>query len=154
MLLCSLKLVWFSTIGFSQLMECKIILVDELDLLEPLILLLQNSTKLKVLLIDKVSTFIHSNFYYGLKKSKWVSQYYYPLWLLHNIHWTWGGVATFMEPSTNQGLFPKVCQPISRSLSRKNTKKETKRNNFHKLHLCQLEVFKDIWILFEINQQP
>ncbi|WZY88003.1 hypothetical protein YC2023_044738 [Brassica napus] len=47
------RLVWFSTIGFSQLMECKIILVDELDLLEPLILLLQNSTKLKVLLIDK-----------------------------------------------------------------------------------------------------
>ncbi|CDY68793.1 BnaCnng60560D [Brassica napus] len=47
---------WFSTIGYSYLMECKIILVHDLDWLQPLMFLLQNSPNLKVLLIDK--TFI------------------------------------------------------------------------------------------------
>ncbi|XP_048610886.1 putative FBD-associated F-box protein At1g05080 isoform X1 [Brassica napus] len=55
-LLCSLQFSWFSTIGYSYLMECKIILVHDLDWLQPLMFLLQNSPNLKVLLIDK--TFI------------------------------------------------------------------------------------------------
>ncbi|XP_033145125.1 putative FBD-associated F-box protein At1g05080 [Brassica rapa] len=52
---------WFSTIGYSYLMECKIILVHDLDWLQPLMFLLQNSPNLKVLLIDKVGTLIHSS---------------------------------------------------------------------------------------------
>ncbi|KAJ4904763.1 hypothetical protein Rs2_18714 [Raphanus sativus] len=47
------NLAWFSTIGYSHLMECKIILVHDLDWLQPLMMLLQNSPNLKVLLIDK-----------------------------------------------------------------------------------------------------
>ncbi|CAH2064218.1 unnamed protein product [Thlaspi arvense] len=46
-------LAWFNTINFSQLMDCKIILGQELDWLEPLMFLLQNSPNLKVLFIDK-----------------------------------------------------------------------------------------------------
>uniref|UniRef100_M4CS18 FBD domain-containing protein n=1 Tax=Brassica campestris TaxID=3711 RepID=M4CS18_BRACM len=44
---------WFNTISFSQLLECKITLVDNLDWLEPQMFLLQNSPNLKLLSIDK-----------------------------------------------------------------------------------------------------
>lgn len=60
LLCCSLQFVWFNTINFSQLLECKIRLVHELDWLEPLMFLLQNSPNLKVLSIDKVCTFLHA----------------------------------------------------------------------------------------------
>lgn len=56
-------------------MECKIILVHDLDWLQPLMFLLQNSPNLKVLLIDKVGTLIHSS---NKIKSKCDSQ---PLWI-------------------------------------------------------------------------
>ncbi|CAH8311112.1 unnamed protein product [Eruca vesicaria subsp. sativa] len=46
-------LPWFSTIGYSHLIECKIVLVHDLDWLEPLMNLLQYSPNLKILLIDK-----------------------------------------------------------------------------------------------------
>ncbi|KAL1195836.1 putative F-box/FBD/LRR-repeat protein [Cardamine amara subsp. amara] len=44
---------WFNAINFSQLIECKIIILNELDWLEPLMGLLQNSPNLKVLFIDQ-----------------------------------------------------------------------------------------------------
>ncbi|KAL1221221.1 putative F-box/FBD/LRR-repeat protein [Cardamine amara subsp. amara] len=44
-----------NSINFSRLLECRIILQDVLDWLEPLMLLLQNSSILKVLLIHKVT---------------------------------------------------------------------------------------------------
>ncbi|XP_033137120.1 LOW QUALITY PROTEIN: putative F-box/FBD/LRR-repeat protein At1g22000 [Brassica rapa] len=53
---------WFNTISFSQLLECKITLVDNLDWLEPQMFLLQNSPNLKLLSIDKVCTFPSCSF--------------------------------------------------------------------------------------------
>ncbi|KAL0652459.1 hypothetical protein Bca4012_095150 [Brassica carinata] len=49
---------WFNTVNFYQLLECKINIVDEVDWLEPLMFLLQNSPNLKVLSIYK--TFIQN----------------------------------------------------------------------------------------------
>ncbi|KAL1195838.1 putative F-box/FBD/LRR-repeat protein [Cardamine amara subsp. amara] len=46
-------LAWFNAINFSRLIECKIIILNELDWLEPLMGLLQNSPNLKVLFIDQ-----------------------------------------------------------------------------------------------------
>lgn len=59
-LLCTLQFAWFNTVNFYQLLECKINIVDEVDWLEPLMFLLQNSPNLKVLSIYKVCTFLHA----------------------------------------------------------------------------------------------
>lgn len=63
-LLCSLQLAWLNAITFSRLIECKLIILNELEYwLEPLMVLLQNSPNLKVLFIDQVCYlhfFIHA----------------------------------------------------------------------------------------------